>query len=150
MASGFITLRNGLDWSHRWSGYDLVIEMIMDELSANGDEGKLKVWLKTLTPTEEDIESGWCFIRNSDHEMVARNLDTRFMKEEYLQIFWNALKRVRDKTIGEIEGGHVGGFLINQLYRCYESSLKDAYVNPDPFNPEKEELSDRQIGPGWY
>jgi len=81
--------------------------------------------------------------------MVVRNLDTRFMKEGYLQIFWNALKRVRDKTIGEIDGGHVGGFLINQLYTCYESSLKDAYVNPDPFNPEKEELSDRQIGPGW-
>jgi CTP:phosphocholine cytidylyltransferase-like protein len=59
---------------------------------------------------EEDIESGWCFIRNSDHETVVRDLDTRFMKEEYLQIFWNTLKNVRDKTVAEVENGHIEDF----------------------------------------
>ncbi|MFC5873455.1 hypothetical protein SAMN05443633_101606 [Chryseobacterium arachidis] len=62
MASGFITLQNGQDWSSRWSGYDYVLETIMNRLSSEGDEGHLKQWLHYILPTENDAESGYCFL----------------------------------------------------------------------------------------
>lgn len=88
MASGFITLPDGTNWSSRWSRYDWVLETVMNELSENGDEGVLKGWIKYILPNEDsgDIESGYCFYKNGE-ESVLRIIDTRFMKDKYSKIF---------------------------------------------------------------
>jgi hypothetical protein len=50
MASGFITLPNGQDWSSRWSRYDWVLETIKNELSDNSNESQLKEWINYILP----------------------------------------------------------------------------------------------------
>ncbi|MBA9079890.1 hypothetical protein [Rufibacter quisquiliarum] len=149
MASGFIKFRNGESWYARWSRYDWVLERIMLELCEDGKEGELKAWIESLLPDEDrgDIECGWSFIKATpESEMVTRILDTRLMKEEYQQIFWEGARRAMEKEPDKEDGI---GFLINQLYKMYEESLNEEYVPPKPFNPEEDDIEDYQIGPGW-
>lgn len=93
MASGFITLPDGTDWSSRWTGYDLVLETIMQALPENNNEGILKNWLCYLLPDEEngDIEACYCFYKNGA-ESILRIFDTRWMKPEFRELFWNTVQ----------------------------------------------------------
>ncbi len=112
MASGFIGLPDGSNWSSRWSRYDWVLETIMNELSDDGDEAVLKGWLKYIIPSESDeeyVESGYCFYKNKD-ECILRIIDTRWMKDKYFNIFWN--------TVGDLSNAHPKdsdiGYLVNE------------------------------------
>jgi hypothetical protein len=128
MASGFITLPNGQDWSRRWTGYDLVLETIMNALSEEGDAGILKKWLQFILPNEEegDIESGWGYIKKmgegeNDFECLARILDTRWMKPHFKQLFWEKVAEINLQLDIETPAG----YLINDLHESYQYSLKD-------------------------
>lgn len=131
MASGFIALRNGKDWSSRWSGYDWVLETIMNELPTNGDSQELRAWIKYILPSEEagDVESGFAFWKASgDNESILRIIDVRLMKEKYRDLFWQAVKSLH----GRIE--ELNERLqpqIVDLYQMYEQSLVDEAQAPD-------------------
>ncbi len=144
MASGFITLPDGTDWSSRWTGYDAVLEIIMLELKNDGDEGILKEWIKYILPNENngDIESGYCFYKKGS-ENILRIIDTRLMKPNFQKIFWDKVKSLTQKLDAE----QSIGFLINQLNNCYESSIRNSYMEPD--NLDLKEIffvSDFKIG----
>lgn len=132
MASGFITLQNGRDWSSRWSGYDYVLETIMNRLNSEGDEGHLKQWLHYILPTENDVESGYCFFKRitpdpKDSECILRIIDTRFMKENYKKIFLDTVEKLN----AELDTDESPGYLINELFLSYKYSLDQAYVEPE-------------------
>lgn len=138
MASGFITLPNGKDWSARWTRYDYVLETIMNKLESDGDEGYLKKWLQFILPNEEngDVESGYCFYKKmgtneDDFESIVRNINTNLMKETYFKIFWKTVAEL-NKELDSNDGGI--GFLINQLNNCFIDSLTN--VNNDDFTEE--------------
>ncbi len=132
MASGFITLPNGEDWSSRWTRYDWVLETIMNQLSDVGKENELKKWIEYILPNEEkgDIESGYCFFKKTgnkeDFECVLRIIDTRFMKDEFQEIFWNTVKLLSYK----LKPDPNIGFLMNDLFNHYEKSLNDKREAP--------------------
>jgi hypothetical protein len=133
MASGFITLSNGKDWSARWSRYDYLLENIKIELSSSGDEGTLKKWLAYILPDEDkgDVESGYCFYKYAenpeDSECILRIIDTRLMKEKYQLIFWNTLQKLCQKFSKESDAG----FYIHELYEAYQYSLKLSKKEPE-------------------
>jgi hypothetical protein len=133
MASGFITLPTGGDWSARWSTYDGVLENIMTQLSFDGDEGALKNWLTYILPNEDkgDTESGYCFYKYAenpeDSESILRIIDTRLMKEKYQLIFWNTVKELCQKFSWESDAG----FYIHELYEAYQYSLKLSKKEPE-------------------
>ena len=135
MASGFITLPDGNDWSSRWTRYDYVLETIMQKLNSNDEEGNLKKWLEFILPNEVngDIESGYCFYKKTkmDKEKsvsILRIIDTRLMKEKYRKIFWNAVENLSAEL--ETENTDIA-FLINQLWNCYKASLLNSKVEPN-------------------
>ncbi|WP_262151213.1 hypothetical protein [Chryseobacterium foetidum] len=137
MASGFITLPDGNDWSARWSTYDFVLEAIMKKLASNGEEGYLKKWLEFILPNEEngDIECGYCFYKkigsnDDDFVTILRIIDTNLMKQGYYEIFWNTVAELNqeiDPGAGDI------GFLINELNNCFLISLSsgEKYIFPE-------------------
>ncbi len=130
MASGFITLPNGNDWSSRWTRYDWVLETIMNDLSSVGHEKILKDWIKYILPDESigDTESGYCFYKaNEGEENILRIIDTRLMKDSFQFIFWNKVKELSQKLSKETDIG----YLINQLNDCYENSLKEPLKEPE-------------------
>lgn len=134
MASGFITLPNGKDWSARWSGYDLVLKTIMSVLSEEGIEGHLRKWLTYILPNENngDVESGYCFYKKvgdnkDDFESILRIIDTRLMKKEFQTIFWNSVEKAHlQLNIESYES-----FLMTQLYHSYINSLQESEVPPN-------------------
>jgi hypothetical protein len=127
MASGFITLRNGKTWSPRWTGYDIVLKTIMNNLTDNEKEFELKKWIESILPNIEngDEECGYCFIRNSDGENVLREIDTRFIKNDYLVIFWNTLEKIVDE---QKKSENDFSFLFFDLFKEYKACLLEKNV----------------------
>ena len=127
MASGFITLANGKNWSARWLRYDCVLETIMNRLGCAGEEGDLKLWLQYILPNEDkgDVESGYCFYKKmetgaADFETVVRCINTNLMRDCYYSIFWNVVAKLDE----ELDSNDAGvGFLIHQLYASFLDSL---------------------------
>jgi len=143
MASGFITLQDGKNWSARWSYYDWVLGTIMNRLKSDSDEGYLKKWLDYILPNEEngDIESGYCFYKKvgpgkDEFESILRKIDTRLMNQTYCGIFWNTVETLSNEL--DSEDGEIG-FLIHQLHNSYLRSLSSTEVEPIP---EEEEDDD--------
>lgn len=137
MASGFITLPDGDNWSARWSRYDFVLETIMNKLEADGDQGYLKKWLDFILPNEKngDIECSYCFYKkigsnDEDFETVLRKINTNLMKESYFKIFWNTVAELNKELDANDDGI---GFLINQLNNCFLISLAsgEKYIFPE-------------------
>ena len=127
MASGFITLTNGKNWSARWSRYDFVLETIMNRLRCAGVEGDLKLWLQYILPNEDkgDVESGYCFYKKmetgaADFETVVRCINTNLMRDCYYRIFWNVVAKLDEELDSNDDGV---GFLIHQLYASFLDSL---------------------------
>lgn len=56
MASGFIILKDGRCLARRWTTYDYIIELIIEDLSndRNKEAKEFKEWLQTLIPGEGD------------------------------------------------------------------------------------------------
>ncbi len=128
MASGFITLPDGTDWSARWTRYDQVLETIMNELSEKGDEALLKGWLKYILPDEGngDIESGYAFIKHGG-EHVLRIIDTRLMQDKFREIFWNTVRGLKAKLSTDSDIG----YLIDDLNQSYKKSLENNFKDPE-------------------
>ena len=138
MASGFITLRNGKTWSPRWTGYDLVLKTIMAYLTDNGNESGLKEWIKSVLPNIEngDVECGYCFIRNSDGENILREIDTRFIKTEYLETFWKTLKKI---VAEQKKSENDSSFLFYELFDKYKTSMINDSAEPDELDEAKDQ-----------
>lgn len=143
MASGFITLPDGKNWSARWSYYDWVLETIMKRLKSDHDEGYLKKWLEFILPNEEngDIESGYCFYKKigdiDDFESILRVIDTRLMKQGYYNIFWKTVETLNHELDSEDKDI---GFLINQLYTLYQNSLSNTNIEPIPDDDDDDNI----------
>lgn len=137
MASGFITLSNGQTWTSRWTGYDLVLKTIMERLSYNERELELKEWIKSILPNIEngDTECGYCFIRNKDGENVLREIDTRFIKIEYLEIFWKTLEKI---VIEQKISDNYSSFLFFELFDQYTASIQESLVEADELDEAKD------------
>jgi hypothetical protein len=79
MASGFMILQDGRCFSVRWSAYDAYLLAIADELVRSPLELKLGDWLRSLVPTEDDLDhlgyGPW--LRRADGEVIARVFDLR-------------------------------------------------------------------------
>lgn len=137
MASGFITLSNGKTWSPRWTGYDIVLKTIMNNLTDNGKEFELKKWIASVLPNIEngDVECGYCFIRNSDGENILREIDSRFIKNEYLDIFWNTIKKI---VVEQEKSGNDSFFLFFDLFNQYKDSLLNKIVESEDLNGAKD------------
>lgn len=137
MASGFIILGNGKTWSPRWTGYDIVLKTIMNNLTYNGKEFELKKWIESILPNIEngDVECGYCFIRNSDGENILREIDTRFIKNEYLDIFWNTLEKI---VVEQKKSENDSSFLFFDLFNDYKDSLLDKTLKSNDLDEAKD------------
>ncbi|MFK7971819.1 MAG: hypothetical protein AB8F95_15745 [Bacteroidia bacterium] len=127
MASGFITLQNGEDWSCRWSGYDRVLEAIMKALPTDHEAMVLRDWMAYILPNEEagDIESGFAFIKATEgQESILRTIDTRCMKEQYRALFWSAVTALQPKLH---EFDQYLQLAIKSLFEMYSQSLQEDY-----------------------
>lgn len=103
----------------------------MQALPENNNEGILKNWLCYLLPDEEngDIEACYCFYKNGA-ESILRIFDTRWMKPEFRELFWNTVQSLDQK----LSDDDAAGYLIKQLYRCYTASLLNDYKQPEDEN----------------
>lgn len=126
MASGFIILRNGEYWSHRWTGYDRVLEAIMNELPEEGDAKVLREWISYILPDEEagDIECCYAFIKAEEWKYIPRVIDTRLMKEPYRNIFGEALSSINSKPD---QFDHYLQAALKNLYQMYQRSLEEEF-----------------------
>ena len=79
MASGFLILGDGRCFSVRWGAYDQYLLAIADELVRSPEEVALGNWLRSLVPTDVDIEEighgPW--VRAADGKIMGRTLDVR-------------------------------------------------------------------------
>ena len=150
MAKGFIILENGQDFFTRWTGYDLIIEIVIDQIQKNDWDPHFCEWLKTRIPSEHE-EKGDAVFYNSNDEMIQRILDLRGLTKNNRALFW--------KTV------EAGRLELNQKGKAY-SPLNPDRINeladlhhktPDHFSIEYE-LEDYLIiqgesveksGPGW-
>ena len=89
MAKGFITLENGEDFVTRWTGYDMILEIVTKELRNLGDN-EFADWLRTRFPNENE-EKGDDEFCNSKNEMIQRIIDLRGLTKTNREKFWQAL-----------------------------------------------------------
>lgn len=98
MANGFITLENGKDFFTRWTGYDMIIEIVIRELKEIDPQCTFADWLATQIP-EGGQYSGGALFYNAKNEMVQRILDLRELTENNRSLFWQALEVGRNKVL---------------------------------------------------
>ena len=106
MPSFFLTLEDGRCVARRYTGYDYLIELAMEEMKDDGEEGEFKAWLRTRIPSEGDLENGFGgFIKPVTHENIMRNLD--FILKRMLRM--RRLIRIKDHpdNLSDWIKGHV-------------------------------------------
>lgn len=82
-------------FSCRWTGYDLIVRIIISELkqTLQQEEHPLIALLSRHVPSSElgdDREMGWGFINDND-ECISRIIDLSNETMEYQRLFWNAV-----------------------------------------------------------
>ncbi|MCL9805478.1 hypothetical protein NAT51_08090 [Flavobacterium amniphilum] len=140
MASGFITLPNGIKWSSRWTHYDYILETIMNQLNDTGDEGHMKKWFKFILPNEEegDIECCWGFHKKEfDYELIVRIIDTRKMNPKFYDLFWSTIETL-NQTLNPNDEGI--GFLINDLYTDFKQNQLAENEEMKILEPEDDDI----------
>jgi hypothetical protein len=154
MASGFIILKDGRCLVRRWTTYDYIIELVIENLRNEGKDKPLKEWLRTLIPEEDDEYNGYGgFIKKSTGEEVQRWLDLREMTKENQALFWLALQRAVTTliAISDNEANQENIALLKLMLKM--KHLADIGDNPDNLSDwrpgDVEPPTGRQIGPGW-
>jgi hypothetical protein len=152
MASGFIILSDGRCWARRWTAYDRVIGLSIEEIPINKENNEFKEWLQTRIPEEQDIECGWCFIKQDTGESIVRNFDLRELTEANQKVFLLALQRALTKMITTSASKNEDIiFLLKRILKMIRlAKIKD---NPDNCSDWRggftEPLSGKKVGPGW-
>ena len=102
MASGFIELSEEHCFSSRWTHYDLILELIIEELKDLPFSDDLVHFLETHTPPEnltEDLEMGWGFIDSRVDGITTRILELDKLDENDTFLFWNAVEKALERII---------------------------------------------------
>ena len=109
----------------------------MNNLTDNEKELELKKWIESVLPNIEngDEECGYCFIRNSDGENVLREIDTRFIKNDYLVIFWNTLEKI---VAEQKKSENDSSFLFFDLFKEYKACLLEKNVEAENLDEGKD------------
>jgi hypothetical protein len=134
MASGFIILKDCRCLARRWTIYDYLIELVIDDLSYLQDSKAIefKHWLQTLIPKENDEYNGYGgFIRQETGEDVQRWLDLRELTEENQQLFWKSLQLRLRKLITSPEKDKNDDLIWLLKYFLRMKRLTDIRDNPD-------------------
>jgi hypothetical protein len=145
MASGFIILKDGRCASPRYTGYDAILQRIVECLPA----GDFRDWLLAQTADEtQDEESGFggFYRRGNIDDYVKRWLDLRELTEANQALFWKAAAEALTGTDNETIEAWLRKMLeMNRLAEAgdHPDNLSDwakGYVEPPSGN---------KSGPGW-
>ena len=150
MAKGFITLENGEDFYSRWTGYDAIIQIAINELANFPDGKELSSWLRTIVPREGE-EKGDAVFFNRNGEMIQRILDLRGLTADNRAMFWRAIRSGATKLnkLGK-KYSDLNPDLINELIDMHEKVFQDVRIEKilDEFIiVNGDEV--KKIGPGW-
>lgn len=150
MAKGFITLENGEDFYTRWTGYDMILQIVIIELANIHGGEELAKWLQTRIPSENE-EKGDAVFFNKKEEMIQRILDLRGLTKRNRSLFWAAVKLGKSKLVRMGQNySNLNPDRITELISMHDK------INHD-FTIEKEIdvalIVDgdkiEKIGPGW-
>lgn len=150
MAKGFITLENGEDFFTRWTGYDMIIEIIIKELKAMNPHCELANWLKTRIPAEGE-HRGDAVFHNTKGEMIQRIIDLRGLTKTNRNLFWKALERGNQKIDRVDENySNLKPERLHEFYEQHQRTPADFEIEEE--GPETLTINNEvveKIGPGW-
>lgn len=104
MASGFISIDDENSFGCRWSGYDLILEIICRELRQQkpfDENNDLAEWVELHFPQKEfkDKDAGWAFFHKEKNRLVIRSINLYELNKSQLQQFWFAAQKGYNKLI---------------------------------------------------
>lgn len=94
MASGFIEISENKEFAVRWTIYDEILRLLIQELKAFQDLNSIFVvsLLESRTPPpnfDENLEMGWGFI--TEHDVISRIVSITDFSIEQKEVFWKAV-----------------------------------------------------------
>lgn len=149
MANGFITLENGEDFVTRWTGYDMILEIVTKELRNIGDND-FADWVRTRFLNENE-EKGDAVFWNSENEMIERIIDLRGLTKTNREKFWQALS-IGAKNLGQFgkEYSNLNPDRLAELIAAHSRVVDNFVIDHET---EKEVIvgDDKieKVGPGW-
>jgi len=150
MAKGFITLENGEDFSVRWTGYDEIIRIAINELEWLDHNNDLSGWLKTIIPNENKNEGDAVF-HDKNGEMIVRHIDIRGLTQANRLLFWAAIENGAKKLseFGE-QYSMLNPIVMDEFISIHEANNNDIKINEE--DPKFIVIGDdiiEKVGPGW-
>ena len=136
MANGFITLEHGEDFYTRWTGYELILKIVISELSIIEKGREFSNWLKTMLPR---------------YPGDSRIFDLRGLTEENRNLFWCGVEKGVEKIaeLGEkyspLNKERI--FLLLYMHKTNPFELKFIKEDDEFLFTENEYIE--KIGPGW-
>ena len=136
MASGFITLEHGEHFITRWTGYKMIIEIAIRELSDIDNGEEFKNWLKTILPKDSGDS---CF------------LDLRGLTVKNRLLFWTAIEKGVEKIaeLGEKYSPLTKERIFLLFYMHKTNPIKLSFIEEDDNFLTTEDDYVKKIGPGW-
>lgn len=153
MASGFIILKDGRCFARRWTGYDEIIRIAINELELIEDGKKLADWLRLQIPSSEDDENadaGWGFHNSRISDWITRKLDLRSLTSENQKLFWKAIKQGKiNLQINGQEYSSISPEFFNVFYNMFELAEKgEPPMELNDWNKLADPCTEKN-GPGW-
>lgn len=136
MAKGFITLEHGEDFYTRWTGYELILKIVIRELNEIENGIQLADWLKTMQPR---------------YEGESRTLDLRGLTQNNRILFWLGVEKGVEKIteLGEKYSPLKKERIFELLYMHKTNPYELNYVSETNEFLEIENELIEKIGPGW-
>ncbi|WP_375562029.1 hypothetical protein ACE193_05635 [Bernardetia sp. OM2101] len=100
MASGFIEIDENKEFSVRWTAYDMILNLLINELNQEQDVDAniVSSFLQSYTPPrnfDESLEMGWGFVTEND--IVDRIVPLSELNEQQRKIFWKTVETIYSK-----------------------------------------------------
>lgn len=155
MANGFIILKDKSIFIIRWTGYDEIIRIAINELKEVNSESQLALWLSKIVPSsyspKDENQWGTGFINPQTNEMfIGKELDLRGLTEENQILFEKALKSGYSKLI---KNGQNYSFLNPDRLNDLLSKIQYSHLKKNPLeHSNSKSLAHNhfeKIGPGW-
>ena len=105
MASGFINFSEEKMFSCRWTGYDLILEIITRELKQiepKKQNEELANWIQKYFPTkdeESNDDPGWAFINKREDCLTNRDIELQQLSQKQMDSFWLAANNGYNKLL---------------------------------------------------
>jgi len=153
MASCFIVFKDGRCFSRRWTGYDYILKIAINELQFIPGGIPLAEWLELQIPIENDeLESdgGYGFYNSRLDDWINRHLDTRSLTPENQKFFWQAIEKGRIRLHHEGAAySELNPDYFEEFYKMYQ--LAEKGEPPMEYNHlvKIEAPCLRKNGPGW-